>query len=337
MNRILHGEVMNAMDSVSRFAAMQRLWGGQFEDLLNYLALATPATRYGLDLLRHDVQQKPQCSTVVITGERCTGTKDDGSDSPILLGVAKVAEILAPVSCMESLARNGREPNALTILFSGGVKYVTAVGEYPADVLAAQFNALTHNQYASAVAFETASLNTGDQARILAGMLYTRRPKRVVFAHVKDHVARLAATVTYALRQMIKAENYRLCLMGEGLILDDGPANVALRGRFTAARREMPEILIVAIGEWSDRDVRRDKGSGISRAQEAFGEIQTAEEAVVLGKHLGGEYGERYYQEQHRYNNIGFSCPAHTPAEMVDILPRWVKERMGYFRAQNLG
>jgi len=337
MNRALHGEVMDAMDSVGRFPAMQRLWGGQFEDLLNYLALATPGMEYGLDLVRHDVRQKPQCSTVVITGERCTGTKDDGSDSPILVNVAKLAEILAPVSCMESLARNGREPNALTILFSGGVRHATAAGEYPADVLAAQFNALTHNQYAPAVAFETASLNTGDQARVLAGMLYARRPKRVVFAHVKDHVARLAATVTYALQQMIDAENHRLYLVGEGLILDHSPGEIALRARFDAARREMPEILIVAIGEWHNRDLRRGKGNGISRAQEAFGEIQTAEEAVVLGKHLGGEYGERYFNEQHRFNSVGFSCPAHTPAEMVKIIPRWVKERMGYYRAGGVG
>lgn len=313
--------VLEAMRSTGREAAMRELWGEGFDPFLDYLALACAPTSVGLDALHDSIEQHPVRKTMVLTGERCSGADlEHGTDSPILRGLVPVMDMLAPVSCIRSEERNGREPNALSLLFSGGVTLTPEMGELPGNVMAEQFNAMTSGLYTHVVGADSFSMNTGDQGRALAAILFSRRIERVVFCHVIDHIARFGATIMAALRQMIRAENDHL----EDLIgLYEGAEHEATRNRLRAARRVMPEIVFVALGTWSDRDPRRGRdndGAGISRAREAFGPMQAPEEAMYPGKRLGCEYGERYYAEQDPVKSIGYACPALTPKSMVHLL-----------------
>jgi hypothetical protein len=332
--------VLGAMGSTCREDAMRKLWGDGFDSLLNYLALACAPTDVGMGILRESIERHPVRKTMVLTGERCSGADlEHGTDSPVLLGLVPVMEALAPVSCIRSEKRTGRELNALSLIFSGGVTLTPQMGELPGDVMAAQFNALTNKVYADVVGADSFSMNTGDQGRVLAAILFARRIERVVFCHVVDHIARFGATITVALKQMIDAENGRIedwaCsvsdAMGMGTMTNE--AGRAAMDKLRASRRAMPEIIFVALGDWNDRDPLRGRdndGEGISRAREAFGPMQAPEEAMYRDKHLGCEYAERYAAEQDSIKNIGFACPAMSPEGMTDLIQPWVKERMGY-------
>lgn len=315
--------VEQGMDLVGQRPAMRNLWRGQYDVLVNYLAIATAPKMVGIDLLRQDVRDFPGQTTIAITGERCSGARVDGSDSPILLGMAQVANALAFEHCVDRTAED-----RVKIVFSGGIKNRQAMGEFSGDVLAAQFNALTENSFNDAVEYESLSRNTGEQARILAAMLFARRPDRIVFVHVKDTIARFAATVMFALRQLNETENFRLSSAGQNTIATGIPGP-KLRKALDVARRTMPKIFFVSLGDWEDRDPRRGKGKGISRAQEAFGPIQTEAEVALPGRFLGGEYAERYYKEQSLIDSIGMVCPALSPWEMLGIIPSSTRHQMG--------
>lgn len=335
--------VLAAMRSVGREVALREMWADGFDPLVDYLAFACAPTGVGMDILRESIRRRPVRKTMVLTGERCSGADlKHGTDSPILLGLVPVMEMLAPVSCLKSKERNGREPNALSLIFSGGVTLTPEMGETPGNIMADQFNAMTGGVYQDVVGADSFSMNTGDQGRILAGILFARRIERVVFCHVIDHIARFAATVTVALQQLVEAENGRIedrignisHAMNAGTMeLDAGRAVIKA---LLAARREMPETIFVALGAWSDRDPRRGRdngGEGVLRAREAFGPDQSLEEVMYEGKSLGSEYGKRYHAEQDPVRNIGYACPAMPPTDMVRLIQPWVKQRMGHLAA----
>ena len=319
--------VLEAMESTGREAMMRELWGSGFDLLVDYLALACAPTHVGMRILQESIARRPVCKTMVLSGERCSGADiEHGTDSPILLGLASVMELLAPVSCIRSEERTGRESNALSLVLSGGVTLMPQMGELPCDIMIEQFDTMTAGRFKDVIGADAFALNTGDQGRVLAAILFARRIERVVFCHVVDHIARFAATVTVALKQLIDAENDRL----EDLIVRySGDEHEALRVRIRAARPTMPEVLFVALGTWGDRDPRRgrDDGLGISRAREAFGPKQTEQEAMYPGKLLGCEYADRYFAEQDPVKSIGYACPAMSPIGMIRLIPSWVKDR----------
>lgn len=333
--------VLNAMRSVGREDAMRELWGSRYGSLIEYLALACMPTDVGLDILLASIARHPMRKTMVLTGERCSGADlEYGTDSPILLGLVPVMEALKPVSRLRSAERNGREPNALSLIFSGGMTLAPELGEVPGNVMAEQFNAITDNVYRDVVGAESFSLNTGDQARVLAAIVFARKIERLVFCHVVDHIGRFAATVTLALKRLIDAENElveeQICKVRRfakiGVVNAD--ASNAVLQTLEASRREMPEMIFISFGDWSDRDPRRGRdnnGEGISRAREAFGPMQTAEDAIRPNRRLGCEYAERYYAEQNWMENSDLSCPAMLPDSMSRCIPGWVKDRVGYF------
>lgn len=322
--------VLEAMQSVGREVALREMWGDGFDSLVDYLAFACPPTHIGLDMLRLSIANRPYCRTAVLAGERCSGADiKRGSDSPILLGLVPVMKLLAPVSWMSSEGRTGREPNALSLIFSGGVLNREEMGELPGSVMAEQFNVMTSWVYRSVVEAESLSLNTGDQGRMLAMLLFVRRVERVVFCHVVDHIARFAATVMAALQQLVDAENQRLDALGDRYF---HPDHEPIRSRIRAARRKMPEIVFIALSSWNARDPRRGRdngGDGISRAHEAF-RLQTPEEAMMPGRLLGCEYADRYFSRQHRIQSLEFVCPALPPAAMIQLIPPWAQEWMGF-------
>lgn len=327
--------VVSAIMGVGRMDAMRAMWGDGFDPLLDYLGLALPPQDVGLDMLREAVAREPVCSTMVFSGERCSGDDlTNGTDSPILLGLAEVMAVLAPVSCMQSEGRNGREANGLALVLSGGVTITPQMGELPADVMIRQFNGITGGVYSAVIGADSCSLNTGDQGRVLAGLAFARRPKRLVFAHVRDHDARFAATIVYALKQMVDAENRGLDALIARL-REQSPDDPNI-GKAEAAKRVMPEVLFVAFGGWEDRDPRRGRdngGEGITRAREAFGPMQTAEEEMCPKKALGCEYANRYGAEQDPTRNFVYACAALSPSEMIALIPPWVKDYMGYSAA----
>ena len=325
--------VLEAMRSVGREDAMRELWGEVgFARLVEYLAVACAPTEVGMSTLRDSIVAHPVRKTMVLTGERCSGADlDEGTDSPILTGLAPVMEMLAPVSCLRSEERTGREPNALSLIFSGGVTLTPEMGELPGNVMAEQFNRMTDNVYRDVVGADSFSMNTGDQGRTLAAIAFARKIERIVFCHVIDHVARFGATVTAALQELVDAENERIdrrCAdiraMWTDMDMSGHDAANAIE-KLNAARRVMPELVFVALGDWIDRDPRRGRdndGDGILRAREAFGPMQSPEEAMYPGKRLGSEYADRYFAEQDGIRNIGFACPALSPAAMLNLLGR---------------
>lgn len=221
-----------------REAAVRAAWGEDFEDFLTYLAFAAGEREASFEILKYEIWRRSVRRTLVVTGERCTGAAEDGSDSPLLLGMHDVAKLLAPVSCMESEGRNGREPNALTLFFSGGSPLTRSMGEYLGSEMAAQFNAMTSDAYAPCVQFENASLNTGDQGRVIGGLAFARNVDRVVVVHVVDHIARFAATIAAAIDDLICAHNARLQKI------------VGVDTRF--GLRKMPEFFFYPCGDWKD-------------------------------------------------------------------------------------
>lgn len=323
--------VLDAMRTVDREVALREMWGKGFDSLVDYLAFACAPTDVGLDVLRASIANRPVCRTVVLTGERCSGADImRGSDSPILLGLMPVMELLGPVSWMSSEGRTGRESNALSLIFSGGVLHREKMGELPGSVMAGQFNDMTNGAYRSVVEVEGISLNMGDQGRTLAVLLFMRRVERVVFCHVVDHIARFGATVMAALQQLVDDENRRLDALRDRYY---HPDHEPIRSSIDAARRQMPEIVFVALSSWGACDPRRGSdngGDGISRAREAFGPMQKPEEAMMPGRLLGCEYADRYFSRQHRIQSLEFVCPALSPAVMIQLIPPWAQEWMGF-------
>lgn len=313
--------VLDAMRSVDREVALREMWEEGFDSLVDYLALACAPTGVGLDSLRVSIADRPCCRTAVLTGERCSGADiEHGSDSPILLGLMPVMESFASASWMRSEGRTGREPNAPSLIFSGGVTDRRQMGELPGDVMAEQFNVMTDGVYRDVVGVEPLSRHTGDQGRMLAAYLFACRIERVVFCHVVDHIARFGATITAALQQLVDAENRRLdALRDRYPHPDHGP----IRRSIDTAHRKMPEIVFVALSSWDARDPRRgcdSGGEGISRAREAFGPLQTPEEAMMPGRLLGCEYADRYFSRQHVIQSLEFVCPALSPEAMIRLI-----------------
>lgn len=323
--------VLEAMRSVDREVALHEMWGKGFASLVDYLAFACAPTDVGLGVLRASIANRPSCRTAVLTGERCSGADiKSGSDSPILLGLVPVMELLGPVSWIPSEGCTGRESSALSLIFSGGVTDRQQMGEQPGNVMAEQFNIMTAGVYRNVVGVESLSRHAGDQGRMLAMLLFAHRVERVVFCHVVDHIARFGATVAAALQQLVDAENQRLDELRDHYF---HPDHEQIRNSIDAARRKMPEIVFVALSSWSARDPRRGRdngGDGISRAREAFGPLQAPEEAMMKGRLLGCEYADRYFSRQHRIQNLEFVCPALSPAAMIQLIPLWAQEWMGY-------
>ncbi len=307
--------VINAMERQGQREELEKGWGQEFSSLVQYLALAT-SPEFGWGRLQEVIRVKPVARTMVLTGERCTGDAEDGSDSPIMLGMTRLLGLLGPnATKVPGLARNGREPDALSVIFSGGQLLTRATGELPGSELARQFNTLTEGRYASYVQSEDISLNTGDQGTGLGGLVWARRPERLIVLHVVDHIARFAATVLEGWRanrdgRIAQAERFHL----DGYLSAQEVLTVV---------REYPEIHLIPVGSFDDVDPRRGK-YGISRAQEAFGPVQDDDEIVIPGKKLGGEYAaNRYGVEclpQHVAKSIGYACRALPPSAMLQLL-----------------
>ena len=299
--------------------AMEEGWGDEFGPLLDYLTLACFPDQ-GRDRLRAALEARPVARTMVLTGERCTGAAEDGSDSPIMLGMVEAVSMLAPhATKVPGLARNGREPDALSVIFSGGQMLTRVTGELPGSELAAQFNALTDDEFASYVQYEQCSLNTGDQGTALGGLVWARNVQRLVIVHVVDHIARFAATVLEGWRAN---RDGRLAPARDWLAKDK-----IARADFDKLNRPWPELHLLPVGSLDDVDPRRGKNGGISRAREAFGPVQTNEECIVSGKRLGGEYAANRYGTECLPERIGgdkgsvtYACRALPPSQMLELL-----------------
>lgn len=309
--------ILRVMGMSARLGHMRQVWGDGFDGLLDYLAVATATTDVGIKVLLESIRLSTSCRTMVLTGERATSQEND----PVLMALACVAGVLGPVSSIGA-GRNGREENALSIVFSGSQLHSPHENEVPADVMACWFNELTGNEFDSVIGCDLCSLNTGDQGRVLAALAFARKAERLVFVHTVDHIARFAATVCYALQQMVHAENARThALFNGALRRSDEELIFASAGAF----RKMPEIIFVAVGNWTDRDPHRgsDDGKGIPRWREAFGPMQAAEETLPLpgGQKVGGEYtAGRYFAEQNPTESLGYACGALSPRDMLDLL-----------------
>lgn len=291
-------------------------WGKEFGPLVRYLGQVC-FWEMGWNRLRRAVEEKPIARTMVITGERCTGAAEDGSDSPILQGMRQVLNLLGPHATKKpGLDRNGREPDALSVVFSGGQTLTRATGEFPGSELAQQFHDLTLGEFESYVQHENLSLNTGDQGAVLGGMVWTRNPLRVVVVHVPDHIARFAATLMEGWRanrdgRVAEAR----ALQEQGLLTPEQVLSIV---------RPYPELHLLAVGDFEDIDPRRGANGGISRKREAFGPTQVAGENVIPGKFLGGEYAaNRYGKEcldEHAAASIGYACRALKPSAMLELI-----------------
>lgn len=296
---------------------MRKDWGKEFDALLKYLSLACFPDQ-GRDRLQAALVARPVARTMLITGERCTGERADGSDSPIIKGVTEAMTMLAPyVTDLPGFARHGREPGAFSIVFSGGQMLTRSMGELPGSELAEQFNIHTGRIYQKYVQSENLSLNTGDQGNILGSLMLGRDVERVILVHVVDHLARFAATLM---------EGWRVCRDGRAAAVSElWEQGVLSPDHVLHAMRSFPELHLLPVGSLDDVDPRRARG-GMSRAREAFGPMQSDEECLVPGKRLGCEYGlPRYGRECLRTYlgmTMGYACRALTPTAMLDILSR---------------
>ena len=261
---------------------MERAWGDDFSDLVDYLAVATAPFDDGLERLQRDVRQFPNQRTVVIGDEYSAGIDPTGRDNSILFAAIDAANALAREWKPRALRNFRQEPGSFSVVFSGAVRGVEQFGEFTGSVLMRQFNELTGGAFAPVVFADEMSVNTGDQAWILAALLKVRAADRVVICTPIEHSARFGATVAYAMSKLDVSES---CSM-----------------------------FFLAPGTWDEVD----EGKGISRAAQAFGPLVQAE---GQSKKFGDEYGaSRYWKEQNPTLNQGLSCPALSPKEMLKIL-----------------
>ncbi len=166
------------------------------------------------------------------------------------------------------------------ILFTGGVYGLAAShGEVPAATLASWFHNDTGHQFGSRASVDQFSKNTGHQGRIIGQIVRTIGYDWIIVCLPIEHIARFAATLAFDLHQH------------------------GYHRPFT----------FLGTGNWGDVIPERD----MTRAREAFGPIQSPEEAKLSTKRLGGEYAARLHTECFSPKRFDFACPALPPSDML--------------------
>ncbi len=287
-----------AMRTADRRLEMEGSWGPDFPELLEYMAYATAPLSASFEVLRHARRDSGGRTMVVVT-EYCSsdlesspGTLDDAFRSA--LGGA--SDILEGSNETFVLCASGASTRS--------VRVVQAV-----SLVAAEIGA--HFPPIAGVGFEGCAMNLGEQARMIGGLAYARRVKRLVFMSPVASIARVAATHACALQQIVDAENVRLHeLTTRGVISPE-----------SWDRRQMPEVLFVAVGEWSGETHvgLRPPGSTVSNGRVAFG--------PTMGEYCG-ECHLRYRAEQDVVTSIDYACGALSPKDMLKLVPGWVKDFM---------
>lgn len=249
-------------------AAFQR----EYESFVQYMLYAGDAWRSQALALAKATKAKPSARTLIIAGERaCPADRNPATNEQYL-------------AILEATRR--LEGTPFHILFSGGVLGLeTLTGDVPAQTMADEFNVFTGQHWRDQMSIDQMSENTGEQARIIGGMIRAKRYERIVIVLPVEHAGRFAATLAFDL--------YERRVQGGPVLF--------------------PVMYFFSFGTWDEIIVQR----GLTRAQEAFGPVEKAIEARLVSKPIGGEFSERYPAEMNPATNAGYACPALPPSEML--------------------
>ncbi len=294
--RSSHLAVETAMRTADRRLEMEDSWGPDFPTLLEYMAYATAPFSASFEVFRRLPRDHRGRTMIVVT--------DFLSSDPESLSETNEGFRWA-LSNMEDILDGLNET------------FVFCTSDTPAcsdtiDKIISRAGAEIRGCLSSIapVGFEGCATNLGEQARMIGGLAYARRVKQLVFVSPIASIARVAATHTCALQQIVDAENARLHGLTTRRVISPESWD----------RRQMPEVFFVAVGEWSGKThVELSPGSIMSNAQRAFGPSTAGH---------GGECHLRYRAEQDVTMSIDYACGALAPKDMLKLVPDWVKKLM---------